>query len=88
MKTLPAQDTKLVSGGDGAVADCSAAAGGAIVIVVTDGAAALAGVAIGTAGAALACAQDLSTGSGTTDSSPSTSYDGVDCSQLDYMGGA
>lgn len=86
MNTLLAQDTKLVSGGDGAVADCSAAIGGAIVLVVTDGAAAAVGVAIGTAGAAYACAQDLSSGNGTAGSS--TSYDGVDCSQLDYMGGA
>lgn len=86
MKTLLSQDTNLVSGGDGALADCSAAVGGAIIIVATDGGAILAGTAIGTAGAAVACAQDLSSPN-PSDGSP-TSYDGVDCSQLDYMAGA
>jgi hypothetical protein len=85
MKTLVAEDTKLVSGGD-AIGDCSAAIGGMIIIVATDGGAALVGGAIATVGAGISCMQDLAT-SNPSDGSP-TSYDGVDCSQLDYMAGA
>ena len=85
MNTLLAQDTKLVSGGDGAIADCGAAIGGAIAIVMTDGAV-LAGTAVATGSAAIACAQDLS--SPNPDSSSSTSYNGVDCSQVDFLAGA